>query len=69
MYKRNLQTTAIGSVSGINGHQLEMHLADVQCGQICVEEKRGGVKGERSEERVVGLGALTEGLLEPDWAH
>lgn len=45
MEKRNLPTTAIGSVSEINGHQLKMRLADIQCRQIFVEEK------ERRSER------------------
>lgn len=69
MYKKNLPTTAIGSVSEINGHQLKMPRADIQCRQIFVEEKRGEVKGERSEKRAAGLDALTQGILESDWAH
>lgn len=67
--KKNLPTTAIGSVSEINGHQLKMHLADIQCRQIFVEENRGEMKGERSEKRVAGLDAQTQGLLESDWDH
>lgn len=53
--KKNLPTTAPGSVSEINGHQLEMHLADGRLRQIHVEGAKQ-VKGERSEERAVGLG-------------
>ena len=64
--KKNLPTTAIGSMSEINGHQLKN--APGRC-EARTDICESGVKGERREKRVVGLGALTQGLLESDWYH
>lgn len=62
--KKNLPTTAIGSTSEINGAKNAPGRREVRT-DICER----GVKGERKEKRVVGLGALTQGLLESDWYH